>query len=494
MSDTPRLGLPLLAAGQAQKHVSHNDALMRLDALVHLVVASRTQTVPPTSPGETAAYIVPAGGSGETAAYIVPAGGSGVFAGHADDLAIFEDGAWSFLDPRAGWQAWVSDEAEHHVWTGTQWRRSQPVSSLGAALWGVNTTADTTNRLAVAADASLFNHSGTDHRLKLNKAGAARTASLLFQDNWSGRAEIGLAGDDQLRIKVSPDGTSWTEALVVDRTSGLVTLPASSWARETPQPNLLINGDFQINQRAFAGGALAGGAYGYDRWKASGASSLSLSGLVLTLASGEIAQVVERAFWGHASLASTTMTLSVEAPSHDLSVAIGSATGTIPAGAGRRSVTLTTGSGDTGNVTVKLARSDGGSVSFGQVKLELGTGATGWRVRPEEAWLAARYCHVVRPGAAGVRLGAGLLIDTGELAVCIALPAPLRIANPTVTQSGLSRRIFVDAAITGIGSSSAHGATLSLTLISPSITSGQSYAAVLTTSGSGSHLTVEAEL
>ena len=53
MSDTPRLGLPLLAAGQAQKHVTHNDALMRLDALAHLAVASRAQTVPPGSPGES---------------------------------------------------------------------------------------------------------------------------------------------------------------------------------------------------------------------------------------------------------------------------------------------------------------------------------------------------------------------------------------------------------------------------------------------------------
>lgn len=481
MSDTPRLGLPLLAAGQAQKHVTHNDALMRLDALVHLVVASRSQSVPPASPGETAAYIV-------------PAGGSGVFAGHQDDLAIFEDGAWSFLDPRPGWQAWVTDEAEHHVWTGAQWRRSQPESSLGAAFWGVNAAADTTNRFAVSADASLFNHAGTDHRLKLNKASVARTASLLFQDNWSGRAEIGLAGDDQFRIKVSPDGASWTEALVVDRTSGLVTLPASAWARQAPQPNLLINGDFQINQRAFAGGALAGGAYGYDRWKASGASSLSLSGEVLTLASGEIAQVVERAFWGHPSLASTTMTLSVEAPSHDLSVAIGAAAGTIPAGSGRQSVTLTTGPGDTGDIAVRLARSGGGAVSFGQVKLELGAGATGWQRRPEEAWLAARYCHVVRPGAAGVRLGAGLLVDTGELSVCIPLPAPLRTSNPTITQSGLSRRIFVDAAITGVGGSSVHGVTLSLVLTSASITPGQSYAAMLITAGSGSFLVADAEL
>lgn len=481
MSDTPRLGLPLLAAGQAQKHVTHNDALMRLDALVHLVVASRTQTVPPASPGETAAYIV-------------PTGGTGAFADRQDDLAIFEDGGWSFLAPRAGWQAWVTDEAEHHVWTGTQWRRSQPESGLGATLWGVNTTADTTSRLAVSADASLFNHAGTDHRLKLNKASAARTASLLFQDASSGRAEIGLAGDDHLRIKVSPDGTNWTEALVVDRTSGLVSLPASSWAREAPRQNLLINGDFQINQRAFAGGSLASGAYGYDRWKASGASSMTLTGDVLSLASGEIAQVVERAFWGHASLASTVLTLSAESPSQDLAVTIGSTTGTIPAGVGRRSVTLTTGAGDTGNLTVKLARSGGGSVSLGRVKLELGSAATPWQARPEETWLAARYCHAIRPAATGVRLATGLLIDTGEFSVSITLPAPLRTNTPVVTQSSLSRRTFSDTAITGIGSSSAHGAILSLVFATPSFTPGQSYSSVLVTSASGGYLMAEAEL
>lgn len=164
MSETPRLALPLLAAGQAQKHVTHNDALMRLDALVHLVVASRTQVTPPATPGETAAYIV-------------PAGGAGVFADRQDQLAIFEDGGWSFLSPRPGWQAWVTDEAEHHVWTGTQWRRSQPVSSLGAELWGINAAADTTTRLAVSAEASLFDHAGGSHRLKINKAGVAQTAS-----------------------------------------------------------------------------------------------------------------------------------------------------------------------------------------------------------------------------------------------------------------------------------------------------------------------------
>lgn len=381
MSETPRLALPLLAAGQAQKHVTHNDALMRLDALVHLVVASRTQTVPPVMPGETAAYIV-------------PADGSGVFAGHQDDLAIFEDGAWSFLAPRAGWQAWVTDEAEHHVWTGTQWRRSQPQSSVGAEIWGVNAPADPTTRLAVSAEACLFSHAGADHRLKLNKAGTAQTASLVLQNGFSGRAEIGLAGDDNLHVKVSADGGNWTEALAIDRASGLVTLPASSWARETPQPNLLINGDFQVNQRSFAGGALAAGIYGYDRWKAhAGGANLSCNGFDLTLASGGIVQVVEPALWGVASFAQVPLCLSVEELSGgNIEVAVGSATGTITSGSGRRFVALTPAAGDSGNLAVRLAPASG-VVSFRRVKLEHGGVATAWLARSavQERQLCERY-------------------------------------------------------------------------------------------------------
>jgi hypothetical protein len=57
-------------------------------------------------------------------------------------------------------------------------------------------------------------------RYKLSKESAAKTLSFLFQDNFSGRAEIGLTGDDDFHFKVSPDGSTWTEAIVVDRTTG----------------------------------------------------------------------------------------------------------------------------------------------------------------------------------------------------------------------------------------------------------------------------------
>ena len=61
----------------------------------------------------------------------------------------------------------------------------------------------------------------------LNKAGVAETASLLYQTAFSGRAEMGLAGNDDFSIKVSPDGTTFTEALRVDAATGAVALPAT---------------------------------------------------------------------------------------------------------------------------------------------------------------------------------------------------------------------------------------------------------------------------
>ena len=96
------------------------------------------------------------------------------------------------------------------------------------ALLGVNTSADTTNRFSVKSPASLFDHAGSDHNLKVNKAAGADTASLLFQTGYSGRAEFGTVGDDNFRIKVSPDGTAWTDALTIDKTTGRVGVRTSA--------------------------------------------------------------------------------------------------------------------------------------------------------------------------------------------------------------------------------------------------------------------------
>jgi hypothetical protein len=208
MSATPLLQLPYLAAAQAQKHVTHNEALNRLDALIQLNALGR-RTAPPLAPVE-----------GER--WLIEGGATGPVSGHDNHIGCFQDGAWSFFAPLPGWLLWIDDDAALHLWDGAAWT---PIQRLFADL-GVNATPDATNRFALASPASLFNHEGAGHQLKINKHAGGDNASILFQTGFSGRAEFGLAGDDDFHIKVSADGASWTEAMLVDRTTGHAAFPA----------------------------------------------------------------------------------------------------------------------------------------------------------------------------------------------------------------------------------------------------------------------------
>lgn len=109
MSDlTSILGLPLVAASQAQKHVTVNEGLAVLDSLVQLSVMDRTATAPPGSPAEGDRHIIAAPATGD-------------WAGEDGKLAVFDGGAWAFLQPNAGWRAWVGDEGREVVHNGTSW-------------------------------------------------------------------------------------------------------------------------------------------------------------------------------------------------------------------------------------------------------------------------------------------------------------------------------------------------------------------------------------
>jgi Protein of unknown function (DUF2793) len=201
MSNTPNLSLPYLAAGQAQKHVTLNESLRMLDAIVQLAVASRGVTAPPATPA-----------NGQS--HIVPSGATGLWSGQAGRIAAFQDGGWIFYPPVEGWTAWVRDEDKLYAFDGAGW-----IVASGAIqnqpFVGVNAMADTTNRLAVAAPATLLTHEGAGHQLKLNKAAAAQTASILFQTGFSGRAELGTTGADTFSFKVSADGAAWVTALTI---------------------------------------------------------------------------------------------------------------------------------------------------------------------------------------------------------------------------------------------------------------------------------------
>ncbi|MEP2921555.1 MAG: DUF2793 domain-containing protein [Sulfitobacter sp.] len=210
------LDLPYILPSQAQKHVTHNEALRGLDALVQLSVGTRSLSAPPATPVPAARYIVAAPAEGE-------------WLGQEDTIACYEEsGGWSFYTPQAGWQAYVLDEDIQTVWDGTQWRfpGQADVDDLNAQTLGLNTGADAVNRLSVSADATLLTHSGGDHRLKVNKAADTDTASLLFQSGFTGHAEMGLTGGTDFALRVSPDGSSFNDALSVDAATGTLSAPA----------------------------------------------------------------------------------------------------------------------------------------------------------------------------------------------------------------------------------------------------------------------------
>ena len=211
VEQSPNLALPYIMPAQAQKHVTHNEAVRMLDALVQLAVLDRDLATPPGSPQHGDRYIVAADATGD-------------WSGHDGEIAAWQDGAWSFFAPRAGWVAWLADDARLVAFDGADWVAAG-MDATGAATFGINAVADGTNRLTIAAPATLLNHEGAGHQLKINKLAPGDTASLLFQTNFSGRAEMGTAGDDDFRFKVSPDGAQWIEAIAIDRATGAVSLP-----------------------------------------------------------------------------------------------------------------------------------------------------------------------------------------------------------------------------------------------------------------------------
>lgn len=235
------LSMPLMMPAQAQKHITHNEALMVLDALVQLSVISKSQSSPPAAPSNGDRYIVPVGAASQ-------------WKGPENSIASFSNNGWVFYTPQAGWLVWVSQGNEGLIWQDNAWKPSGIASSKKDML-GINATANSTNRLAVSSSATLLSHEGNSHQLKINKSASQHTASLLFQSNLSGRAEMGLAGNNNFSIKVSSNGQTWSEPFKIDSANqkveinGYVTGSAITQSSTDITANRLTKvGDFGIGK------------------------------------------------------------------------------------------------------------------------------------------------------------------------------------------------------------------------------------------------------
>ncbi len=250
MENTNYLKLPLLIPNQSGKEITHNEALVFIDNILQNGAIDRHLQIPPASPNANDLYIVANGAGGD-------------WEGKDNQIAFYDNG-WKYLDPREGATLWVNDEDCLYSFNGSVWVQSSSGSSSGEnpggeggatclnelsdvaissiakynilqhdgekftntsniqgiSMLGVNATADETNKLSVKSEVILFDNIGSGAQVKVNKAASTDVATHLFQTAYSGRAEFGLAGNDNFTLKVSPDGNDWYESFVVDSSTG----------------------------------------------------------------------------------------------------------------------------------------------------------------------------------------------------------------------------------------------------------------------------------
>jgi hypothetical protein len=306
------------------------------------------------------------------------------------------------------------------------------------------------------------------------------------------RLSVAAPGDGATIFKRNCIPATSAAGAVVD-----LTYDGASWLKDaTERPfsrayrNLLINGDFSINQRGFAGGAVTDRKYSVDRWFAWGAGvSLTITDGVATL-TGAIEQGIEAP-----KIAGQVVTVSLAAPSADLTVSIigGGAlsSGTIAAGGGRRGVTLTVPVEATGDVFLKI---EGVAASFADVQLEIGAATAFDRRAPgDELALCQRYYQTWAPNLTAGRLCTAMALNNGDVLANLFPPVAMRIPQPTVTFGDLMRTIATGVAITGLAEVFLrNGNNLSARFTSGATTGGP-YACIVAAATAAGFLTLDAD-
>ncbi|MCW2382535.1 MULTISPECIES: DUF2793 domain-containing protein [unclassified Sphingobium] len=109
MAQTDRFGLPLLSAGQAQKELTHNEALSLIDIAIGRVVESASLSAPPAAPDLGACWLVGSGATGE-------------WAGCERMIAAWTAAGWRFLAPFEGLHCWKRDTQSGVRFQAGDWR------------------------------------------------------------------------------------------------------------------------------------------------------------------------------------------------------------------------------------------------------------------------------------------------------------------------------------------------------------------------------------
>ena len=137
---TPRMALPLLFAAQAQKEFFHNEALARIDALLHAAIEGE-ENCPPSEAVEGQCWLV---GSQP----------SGAWKGCSGSLAIRQSGQWLFATPVDGMRIFDKGVGQFIVFSGT-WQKPASIEEPSCGLY-----VDSEARAAIGALITALRASG----------------------------------------------------------------------------------------------------------------------------------------------------------------------------------------------------------------------------------------------------------------------------------------------------------------------------------------------
>ena len=137
--ETGRHRLPLLAVSQAQKEITHNEALVMIDALLHMAVEAAVTVAPTVTDNDIGKSWVISG---------VP---MGAWANRAGQIAYWVGGSWRFIVPHEGTRIWIKSAQRHSWFIAGQWTTAPAIPNpKGGA------TVDSEARIALVAILQYF--------------------------------------------------------------------------------------------------------------------------------------------------------------------------------------------------------------------------------------------------------------------------------------------------------------------------------------------------
>lgn len=235
MTTSPDLGIPFIVSSQAQPDVTHNEALLLIQATMKGVLDRGVNT--------------PAVGPTTGDSYILGAAPTGAWAGRANCIAIYSGTAWDFIPGETsagtpitmgarqeGLSVWVSDENTRYTWNGSSWVQNgleYILLTVGDETTAITTgTAKYTFRMpyaftltAIRASLSTAQASGSIFTVDVNESGSTIISTKLTIDNTEKTtttaatppviSDSALADDAEITIDVDQVGDGTAKGLKV---------------------------------------------------------------------------------------------------------------------------------------------------------------------------------------------------------------------------------------------------------------------------------------